>query len=131
MLNGELPLERQPSLHFCQTFMTSFRFWSMVQMSASRFQFEESLWRCTPPPTFEKKKRYPTVAASSPVLSDVLYYFRSTYINCMCLVLLSEGSKISMYADDILLCKPVYYLDNSSDGWRDIDAIHECINTCH
>ena len=37
----------------------------------------------------------------------------------------------SMYADDILLCKPIHHPENCDDLQRDIDAIHECINTCH
>ena len=41
MLNGDLPLESQPSQRYCQPFMTSFSFWSMAQMSASLF----STWR--------------------------------------------------------------------------------------
>jgi len=36
---------------------------------------------------------------------------------------------ISMYADDILLCKPIHHPENYDDLQRDIGAIHECINT--
>jgi len=38
---------------------------------------------------------------------------------------------ISMYADGILLCKSIHHPENYDDLQRDIDAIHECINTCH
>ena len=41
---------------------------------------------------------------------------------------ISEGSKISMYADDILLSKPINHPDNYDDLQRDIDAIQECIS---
>jgi len=50
------------------------------------------------------------------------------YINYVCLVPLSEGSMISMYADDILLCKPIHH---HHDLQREIDAIHECMNACY
>ena len=53
------------------------------------------------------------------------------YINCVSLVPLSEGSRISMYADDILLSKPINHPDNYDDLHRDIDAIQECISNCH
>jgi len=36
-----------------------------------------------------------------------------------------------MYADDILLCKPIHHPENYDDLQRDTDAIHECIKTCH
>jgi len=63
------------------------------------------------------------------VLGPLLFLI---YINCVCLVPLSEGSRISMYNydDDILLCKPIHHPENYDDLQRDIDAIHECINTC-
>ena len=57
------------------------------------------------------------------VLGPLLFLI---YINCVCLVPLSEGSRISMYADDILLCKPIHHPENYDDLQRDIDAIHEC-----
>ena len=59
------------------------------------------------------------------VLGPLLFLI---YINCVCLAPLSEGSMISMHADDILLCKPIHHPENYE---RDIDAIHECINICH
>jgi len=43
------------------------------------------------------------------VLGPLLFLI---YINCVCLVPLSEGSMISMYADDILLCKPIHHPEN-------------------
>ena len=36
---------------------------------------------------------------------------------------------ISMYADEILLCKPIHHPENYDDLQRDIGAVHECINT--
>ena len=53
------------------------------------------------------------------------------YINCVSLVPLSEGSRISVYADNILLSKPINHPDNYDDLQRDIDTIQECISTCH
>ena len=62
------------------------------------------------------------------VLGPLLFL---VYINCVSLVPLSEGSKISMYADNILLSKPINHPDNYDDLQRDIDAIQECICKCH
>ena len=45
------------------------------------------------------------------------------YINCVSLVPVSEGSKIPMYADYILLSKLINHPDNYDDLQRDIDAI--------
>ena len=49
------------------------------------------------------------------VLGPLLFL---VYINCVSLVPLSEGSKISMYADDILLSKPINHPDNYDDLQR-------------
>ena len=62
------------------------------------------------------------------VLGPLLFL---VYINCVSLVPLSEGSKISMYADGILLSKLINHPDNYDDLQRDIDAIQECICKCH
>ena len=43
---------------------------------------------------------------------------------------LSEGSRISMYAHNIL-SKPINHPDNYDDLQRDNDAIQECISKCH
>ena len=40
------------------------------------------------------------------------------YINCVCLVPLSEGAMISMYADDIILCKTIHHPENYDDLQR-------------
>ena len=145
MLNGDLPPESQSShVHVqrdCQTFMTSFSFWSIYGTDVCLTFFD--LWQSTPPPTLKKllkdikleqhvlqwlksylsdKQQYVVVdgatSITSPVLSGVpqgsvlgpLLYL--IYINCVCLVLLSEGSMFSMYADDILLCKPIHHPEN-------------------
>ena len=50
---------------------------------------------------------------------------------CVLGATISEGSKISMYANDILLSKPINHPDNYDDLQRDIDAIQECISKCH
>ena len=47
------------------------------------------------------------------------YVVIPSYIDCVSLVSLSEGSRISMYADDILLSKPINYLDNCDDLQRE------------
>ena len=47
---------------------------------------------------------------------------------CVLGATISEGSKISMYANDILLSKPINHPDNYDDLQRDIDAIQECIS---
>jgi len=62
------------------------------------------------------------------VLGPLLFLI---YVNCVCLVPLSEGSMISMYADDLLLCKPIHHPENYDDPQRDIDAIqkHLSFNT--
>ena len=63
-----------------------------------------------------------------PVLGPLLFI---VYINCVSLVPdVSEESKISMYADDILLSKPINHPDNYDDLQRDIDAIQECVSKC-
>ena len=63
------------------------------------------------------------------VLGPLLFL---VYINCVSLVPdVSEGSKISMYADDILLSKPINHPDNYDDLQRAIDAIQECISHWH
>ena len=147
MLNGDLPPESQSSQCDCQTSMTSFSFWHGCLPHF--FRLEESFWQSTPPPTLKKlkdikleqhvlqwlnllsdKQQYVVVdgvtSKTSPVLSGVpqgsvsgpLLYL--IYINCVCLVRLSEGSMISMYADDILLCKPIHHhetYDNLQRHW--------------
>jgi len=157
MLNGDLLLESQPSQRYCQPFMTSFSFWSMAQMSASllrkafdsvphfpllnklkNIELEQHVlqWLTS---YLSDRQQYVVVdgatSKTSPVLSGVpqgsvlgpLLFL--IYINCVCQVPLSEASMISMYADDILLCKPIHHPENYDDLQRDIDAIHECINT--
>ena len=74
---------------------------------------------------------------STPVLSEVsqgsvlgpLLFL--IYINHVSSLNITDGSKITMYADDILLFKSIDHPDAYSDLQRDINTIHECTSTCH
>ena len=87
------------------------------------------------------RQQYVVVGGASsettPVLSGVPQgsvlgpLFFLIYINHVSSLDLSDGSKITMYAYDILLFKPIYHPDTYSDLQRDIDAIDECIRNCH
>ena len=57
------------------------------------------------------------------VLGPLLFI---TYINHVSMLALSEGSKLTMYADDILLYKPIKVSEDYSGLQSDIDAIYEC-----
>ena len=53
------------------------------------------------------------------------------YINCACSLPLTSGSKLTMYADDILLFKPIYCPEDYRYLQQDIDAINGCTRACH
>ncbi len=54
------------------------------------------------------------------------------YITCVSLPPLTSGSRLTMYADDILLFKPIMNCPGDYGSLqKDIDAIFECTNTCH
>ena len=51
------------------------------------------------------------------------------YINYVSSLSLSDGSKLTMYADDILLFKPIRYQEDYYDLQDDINTIHLCIKS--
>lgn len=51
------------------------------------------------------------------------------YINHVSSLSLSDGSKLTMYADDILLFKPIRYQEDYYDLQDDINTIHLCIKS--
>ena len=53
------------------------------------------------------------------------------YINCVSLVPVSEGSKIPMYVDDILLSKLINPPDNYMMICRETLMQSECFSKCH
>lgn len=59
------------------------------------------------------------------VLGPLLFI---TYLNHVPMLRLSDGSKLSMYADDILLYKPINGPKDYCRLQSDLDAIHECIS---
>jgi len=141
--------------------MTSFSSWNMTDVCLSFFNLRKAFDSVLPLPLLNKlrdieleqhvlqwltshlsdRQQYVVVdgatSKAGPVLSGIsqasvlVPLLILTYINCVCLVPLSEGSMISMYADDILLCKPIHHPENYDNLQRDIAAIHECINTCY
>ena len=62
------------------------------------------------------------------VLGPLLFL---VYINCACSLPLTSGSKLTMYADDILLYKPIYCPEDYRYLQQDIDAINGCTRACH
>ena len=59
------------------------------------------------------------------VLGPLLFL---TYINCVGNLELSDGSRLTMYADDILLMKPIRGFNDFIHLQRDIDIIANCID---
>ena len=53
------------------------------------------------------------------------------YINCVSTLQLSTGTKLTIYADDILLYKPIHNPEDYSHLQRDIDDISDCIEAHH
>ena len=53
------------------------------------------------------------------------------YINHVSSLPKTNGSKLTKYAEDILLFKPTNSLEDYEDLQEDIDAISECISTCY
>ena len=66
--------------------------------------------------------------AERSVLEPLLFL---VYMNCVSSLALSSGSRITMYADDILLFKPVNGPEDYTSLQEDIDALFECVSTCH
>ena len=62
------------------------------------------------------------------VLGSLLFL---VYINCVSSLPLTTGSRLTIYADDIVLFKPIYYPEYYGALQKDIDAITECIRVCH
>ena len=60
------------------------------------------------------------------VLGPLLFLI---YINHVSSLTLTDGSKLTMYADDILLYKPIRQPEDYSGLQTDIDAIQDCIST--
>ena len=54
-----------------------------------------------------------------------------TYINPVSNLSLSSEAKLTIYADDILLYKPIFYGDGFSALQQDIDQISNCIRLLH
>ena len=64
------------------------------------------------------------------VLGPLLFL---VYLNCMSIVSLTAGSKliIYMYADDILLYKPISHPENYVYLQKHVDAVVECMSAYH
>ena len=62
------------------------------------------------------------------VLGPLLFL---VYINCVSSLPLTSGSRITMYADDILLFKPINCPEDYRNLQEDINAISECTSACH
>ena len=62
------------------------------------------------------------------VLGPLLFL---TYINQVTALNLSEGTRMAVYADDILLFKPITCTEDYASLQSDIGAIHMSITTCH
>ena len=60
------------------------------------------------------------------VLGPLLFLI---YINHVSSLTLTDGSKLTMYADDILLYKPISQPEDYNGLQTDIDAIQDCIST--
>ena len=62
------------------------------------------------------------------VLGPLLFL---VYINCVSSLPLTTGSRLTIYADDILLFKPIYLSQDYEALQKDIDAIAECTKASH
>ena len=69
----------------------------------------------------------PGVVWSSTRLSS----WTSTVLNCIASVPLTGDSKLVLYADDVLLFKPICHPDDYIELQTDINAIHQCVRECH
>ena len=53
------------------------------------------------------------------------------YIDCIASVPLTGDSKLVLYADDVLLFKPICHPDDYIELQTDINTIHQCVRECH
>jgi len=87
--------------------------------------------------SFQRRQQYVVVDGASSdttsVLSgvpqgSVLGLLFLIYINHVSSLTLTDGSKLTMYADDILLYKPIRQPEDYNGLQTDIDAIQDCIS---
>ena len=72
---------------------------------------------------------YTTVLYGVPQDSVVWPILFLIYINNVSYLTLSDRSKLTIYADDILLYKPINHPEDYRGLQSDIDAIQDCIST--